>query len=72
MFFKYTEPSKIQNLVKHGNKKLVWYTALLDAKLSIKILTMTQVFSLQFWSFWGIYNQVHKKMTTYVSTRLAF
>jgi hypothetical protein len=41
MFFKYIKPSKIQNLDKHSNKKLmVLITVLLVAKLSIKILTM--------------------------------
>jgi hypothetical protein len=49
----------------------------LVAKLSIKILTMILKFlSLQFWSFWDIYNQVHKKKKDsknyLVSTRLAF
>jgi hypothetical protein len=41
MFFKYIKPSKIQNLDKNSNKKLlVLIYCLLVAKLSIKILTM--------------------------------
>jgi hypothetical protein len=77
MFFKYIKLSKIQNLDKHGNKKLVVLMYfLLVAKLSIKILTMALLSFCHYssdpsWAF-TIKSIKMTLITTYVSTRLAF
>jgi hypothetical protein len=63
MLLKYIKPSKIKNLEKDGNKRLVLLIfCSVSCSIVYQILTMTLKFlSLQFWSFWGICNQVHKK-----------